>query len=167
MLDNSPIHTTLSTQDWLELHDVQVLNQPLYSPDLNPIEYIQLALKRTLYKLHPEFNTIGDTEEEQEAFKAGLKEAQAAIPDTLIQKLILSILHRLATYKVAKGYQIKYQIVYDQFATLKLKFGCSCVEFYRFKVLMKGGVSGGHVRGGAKLLELTVEEELSSQKQNL
>ena len=108
MLDNSPIHTALSTQDWLELHDVRVLDWPPYSPDLNPIEHMWLALKRTLYKLHPEFDTIGDTEEEWEAFEAGLKEAWAAIPDTLIQKLILSMPRRLAAYKAAKGYQTKY-----------------------------------------------------------
>ncbi|KAH8726078.1 hypothetical protein GQ44DRAFT_706380 [Phaeosphaeriaceae sp. PMI808] len=57
------------------------------------IDHKILVLKRTLYKLYPEFNTIGDI---------------AAIPDSLLKKLILSIPDRLAAYKAAKGYQTKY-----------------------------------------------------------
>ena len=67
-----------------------------------------LALKRTLYKLHPEFNTIGDSEEDWKLFEAGLKEVWAAIPDELITKLILSMPDRLEACRVAKGYQTKY-----------------------------------------------------------
>ncbi len=108
MQDNARVHTARSSMDWLELHDVEVLDWPPYSPDLNPIEHMWVALKRTLHKLHPEFDTMGDTEEEWAAFEAALKEAWAAIPDTLIQKLILSMPHRLAACKAAKGYQTKY-----------------------------------------------------------
>ncbi len=63
-----------------------------------------LALKRKLYKLYLEFNTIGDLAEEWEAFKASLKEAWWAIPDTYVEKLIRSMPNRLAAYKAAKGY---------------------------------------------------------------
>ena len=110
MQDNAPIHTADSSLEQLEIYDVRVLNQLPYSPDLNPIEYVQLVLKRTLYKLYPKFNTIGDLVEEQECFKAGLKEAQATIPYTLIKKLILSMLRRLEACKEVKGSQTKYQI---------------------------------------------------------
>ncbi|KAH8723076.1 hypothetical protein GQ44DRAFT_710948 [Phaeosphaeriaceae sp. PMI808] len=68
-----------------------------YSLDLNPIEHAWLALKRTLYKLYPEFDTMGDTVEEW-----------AAIPDSLLKKLILSMPDHLAACKAAKGYQTKY-----------------------------------------------------------
>ncbi|KAH8732411.1 hypothetical protein GQ44DRAFT_697603 [Phaeosphaeriaceae sp. PMI808] len=57
------------------------------------VEEAPTTLKRTLYKLYLEFNTIGDI---------------AAIPDSLLKKLILSIPDRLAAYKAAKGYQTKY-----------------------------------------------------------
>ncbi|KAH8722682.1 hypothetical protein GQ44DRAFT_348547 [Phaeosphaeriaceae sp. PMI808] len=51
---------------------------------------------------------MGDTVEEWVAFEAGLKEAWAAIPDSLLKKLILSMPDRLAACKAAKGYQTKY-----------------------------------------------------------
>jgi archaellum biogenesis protein FlaJ (TadC family) len=94
--------------DWLEAHDVEVLDWPPYSLDLNPIEHIWLALKRKLHKLHPKFNTIGDIAEEWETFDAGLKEAWDAIPNSVIKKLILSMLDRLTAYKATGGYQTKY-----------------------------------------------------------
>ncbi|KAH8711986.1 hypothetical protein GQ44DRAFT_714058 [Phaeosphaeriaceae sp. PMI808] len=81
-----------------------VITRDLWSLDLNPIEHAWLALKRTLYKLYLEFNTIGDIVEEWVAFEAGLKEAWAAIPDSLLKKLILSMPDRLAACKAAKGY---------------------------------------------------------------
>lgn len=108
MQDNSRVHTAQSSLDWLEAHDVEVLDWPPYSPDLNPIGHMWLALKRNLHKLHPEFDTMGDTAEEWEAFEAGMKEAWGAIPDSLIKKLILSMPDRLAACKAAKGYQTKY-----------------------------------------------------------
>lgn len=108
MQDNSRVHTAQSSLDWLEVHDVRLLDWPPYSPDLNPIEHMWLALKKKLHKLHPEFDTMGDTAEEWEAFEAGLKEAWVAIPNSLIKKLILSMPHRLAACKAAKGYQTKY-----------------------------------------------------------
>ncbi|KAH8691750.1 hypothetical protein GQ44DRAFT_765376 [Phaeosphaeriaceae sp. PMI808] len=96
--------TEPSLLDWLEAYDIRLLNWLPYSLDLNPIEYAWLALKRTLYKLYLEFNTMGDTVEEWVAFEAGLKEAWAAIPDSLLKKLILSMPDRLAACKAAKGY---------------------------------------------------------------
>ncbi len=108
MQDNAPIHTAIETLDYLETRDLHVIEWPPYSPDLNPIEHMWLALKRKLHELHPEFDTMGTSDEEWQAFEAGLKEAWAAIPDTLIEKLILSMPKRLTACKAAKGYQTKY-----------------------------------------------------------
>jgi transposase len=105
MQNNVPIHTAESSLEWLEIYDVRVLDWPPSSPDLNPIEHVWLVLKRTLYKLHPEFDTMGDLVEE---FEAGLKEAWATIPNTLIKKLILSMPDRLEACKAVKGYRTKY-----------------------------------------------------------
>jgi hypothetical protein len=66
------------------------------------------ALKRKPYKLYLEFDYIGDSLEEWERFKAGLKEAWAAIPDSLIKKLVRSMLRRLNAVATAKGYQTRY-----------------------------------------------------------
>ena len=40
MQDNAPIHTAHKAEEWFEIHGVQVMIWPPYSPDLNPIEHI-------------------------------------------------------------------------------------------------------------------------------
>ena len=84
------------------------MDWPPYSPDLNPTEHLWWALKKKLHDLHPEFDTIGDSAEEWEAFENGLVEAWFAIPDTLIASLILSMPQRIRAVIQAKGYQTKY-----------------------------------------------------------
>ncbi|KAI1676019.1 Transposase [Pyrenophora tritici-repentis] len=108
MQDNAPIHTATHSRDWLEDHGVATMDWPPYSPDLNPIEHLWWALKKKLHDLHPEFDTIGDSAEEWEAFENGLVEAWFAIPDTLIASLILSMPQRIRAVIQAKGYQTKY-----------------------------------------------------------
>jgi hypothetical protein len=108
MQDNAPIHTAKLSTQWLESHGVATIDWPPYSPDLNPIEHMWWALKRKLHELYPEFDYMGDSLEEWERLEAGLKEAWAAIPDSLIKKLIKSMPHRLNAVTAAKGFQTKY-----------------------------------------------------------
>ena len=37
---NSPAHKAYSVMDWLEANNIDVIEHPLYSPDLNPIEHV-------------------------------------------------------------------------------------------------------------------------------
>ena len=53
-MDNAPIHMSNLVKEWLETHGVWTLDFPLYSPDLNPIKHLWLALKRKIFELHPE-----------------------------------------------------------------------------------------------------------------
>ena len=47
------------------LHElgIQVMDWPPYSPDLNPIENLWAVLKKEIYKLRPELDTIPDNNE--------------------------------------------------------------------------------------------------------
>lgn len=108
MQDNAPIHTAQALKEWLEVHGIATADWPPYSPDLNPIEHLWWALKKKLHQLHPEFDHIGDSEEEWEAFELGLHKAWAAIPDSLISQLIRSMPRRLAAVRQARGYQTRY-----------------------------------------------------------
>jgi hypothetical protein len=108
MQDNAPIHTARASKEWLEVHGVATVDWPPYSPDLNPIEHLWWALKKKLHELHPEFDYMGNSNDEWEAFEMGLHEAWAAIPDTLIAQLIRSVPRRLDAVRQAKGYQTKY-----------------------------------------------------------
>jgi hypothetical protein len=91
MQDNAPVHTAILTKEYLMDHRVWTIDWPPYSPDLNPIEHMWWALKRKLHELHPEFDQLGNSQEEWDLFLEGLKEAWAAIPDKLIRKLITSM----------------------------------------------------------------------------
>jgi len=43
--DNSPVHKAYSVIDWLEANKIDIIEHPLYSPDLNPIEHIRVDLR--------------------------------------------------------------------------------------------------------------------------
>ncbi len=106
--DNASIHKSAAVKDFLEDHGIWTLEWPAICPDLNPIEHMWWALKKTVHKLHPELITIGKSEEDWEALRAALKEAWQTIPNSLIRKLIWSVPRRLAAVRRARGKQTKY-----------------------------------------------------------
>ena len=44
--DNAPVHTASVVTEWSEQQNIQVDEHPPYSPDLNPIEHVWVALKQ-------------------------------------------------------------------------------------------------------------------------
>ena len=107
MQDNAPIHTLRVSRNWLQVHQINTINWPPYSPDLNPIEHLWWALKREAYRRNPNIDSINTTESWAE-FEACLKAAWVAIPNTLIYTLITSMPRRIEACRLARGYQTKY-----------------------------------------------------------
>lgn len=64
--------------------------------------------QKKLHELYPEFDYMGNSEDEWEAFELGLQEAWAVIPDSLIHRLITSMPRRLDAVRQARGYQTRY-----------------------------------------------------------
>lgn len=58
MHDNAPIHTAGLIKGLFEEMGVKVMDQPPYSPDLNPIENLQSILKQHIYRKHPKLEHV-------------------------------------------------------------------------------------------------------------
>jgi hypothetical protein len=107
-MDNAPIHTSKLVREWLERHGVWTLDFPPYSPDLNPIEHLWLALKRKILELHPELEQMGQSMEDLERLIEACKEAWMALDQGLMRRLIDSMERRLKAVRKADGWQTKY-----------------------------------------------------------
>src|SRR5579859_5275916 len=60
--DNASSHTSKKTQEWfrnaIEQHGFTVMDWPLNSPDMNPIEHLGAYLKNELYQRYPDTKTL-------------------------------------------------------------------------------------------------------------
>ena len=109
MQDNAAIHTVKKVKKWFEDMAIELMDWPPYSPDLNPIEHVQVHLKRMVLRLHPELEVCtGKTEEDIKNLETALRDAWQALPDSLFESLEKSMERRVAAVLAAKGQHTKY-----------------------------------------------------------
>lgn len=106
--DNVGIHTSHKVADFMRDHHINVMAWPPFSPDLNPIEHMWMALKDKLHDMYPDLHTDGTSQDARDRLRACLKAAWRAIPGDFILAVINSMPDRLAAMKKARGYQTKY-----------------------------------------------------------
>ena len=97
--DNDPKHTAKIVKKWFRENNVDVLEWPSQSPDLNPIENLWRELKSRVMARKPTNLT------QLEAFA---KEEWAKIPQTTCRKLVDTYKNRLEAVIKNKGYAIDY-----------------------------------------------------------
>ncbi|EKV05087.1 Transposable element tc3 transposase, putative [Penicillium digitatum PHI26] len=61
--DNAPTHTAYVVRDALREMNIEVMEWPPYSPDLNPIENLWALLKAEIYKLRPDLIHMRNNDE--------------------------------------------------------------------------------------------------------
>ncbi|GFU61848.1 transposable element Tcb2 transposase [Trichonephila clavipes] len=99
--DNAPCHHTVAAEQLLEREDIERMDWPARSPDLNPIEYVWDFLGRRLAARTFPPVTIRE-------LRLALQDEWAAMPQQLIDTLILSMGRRCETCLAVRGDHIPY-----------------------------------------------------------
>jgi transposase len=99
--DNDPKHSSKMAKEWIKSHNMEVLDWPSQSPDLNPIEHIWVILKQRLSAYEESPNSMHDlwSRVEQEWYK---------IPVETCKNLIEGMPRRIAAVLSARGGYTKY-----------------------------------------------------------
>ncbi|GFW06206.1 transposable element Tcb2 transposase [Trichonephila clavipes] len=101
MDDNAPCHRTVAAEQLLESEDIQRMVWPARSPDLNSIEHVWDILGRRLAARTLPPVTIRE-------LRLALQDEWAAMPEQLIDTLILSMGRRCETCLAVRGDPIPY-----------------------------------------------------------
>ncbi|GFV20971.1 transposable element Tcb2 transposase [Trichonephila clavipes] len=101
MDDNAPCHRTVAAEQLLESEDIERMDWPARSPDLNPIEHVWDFLGRRLAARTLPPVTIRE-------LRLALQDEWAAMPRQLIDTLILSMGRRCETCLAVRGDHIPY-----------------------------------------------------------
>lgn len=97
--DNDRKHTSQYVKDWFKQKKVTVLEWPSQSPDANPIEHLWDHLERTVAHVRA---TSAD-----ERFRQ-LEAAWTSIPQSVLDKLVDSMEHRLDAIIATRGFPTPY-----------------------------------------------------------
>ncbi|GFW85250.1 DDE_3 domain-containing protein [Trichonephila clavipes] len=101
MDDNAPCHRTVAAEQLLESEDIERIDWPARSPDLNLIEHVWDFLGRRLAARTLPPVTIRE-------LRLALQDEWAAMPQQLIDTLILSMGRRCETCLAFRGDHIPY-----------------------------------------------------------
>lgn len=101
MHDNASIHASKFTKNWLKMNQVEVLDWPAHSPDLNPIENLWGILTRTVFANGRQFGT-------KEELKIAIKDAWDDLLESTLESLNESIPNRIINVISKNGGQIDY-----------------------------------------------------------
>ncbi|GFV75418.1 transposable element Tcb2 transposase [Trichonephila clavipes] len=101
MDDNAPCHRTVAAEQLLESEDIERMDWPARSPDLNPIKHVWDFLGRRLVARTLPPVTIRE-------LRLALQDEGAAMPQQLIDTLILSMGRRCETCLSVRGDHIPY-----------------------------------------------------------
>lgn len=101
MQDNARVHTANLTKNWLQALDIEVLEWPAVSPDLNPIENLWGILTQRVYRDGFLYDTVED-------LKVGIQQAWDEIALLELDMLNKSMPRRCVMTVQSRGHTIAY-----------------------------------------------------------
>lgn len=99
--DNAPCHRARNTKNWLEENNINTLEWPARSPDLNPVENLFGIICKDVYKNGKQFQKVND-------LKNAIISSVEKIPKETLENLINSMQKRLTEVLKNFGASIKY-----------------------------------------------------------
>ncbi|GBL72624.1 Transposable element Tc3 transposase [Araneus ventricosus] len=99
--DNAPTHTSSSTKNYLNSKNVTVLEWPLMSPDLNPIENVWGIMSRKGFENGGQFYSVN-------ALKTSIESAWYNLEPEILQTLIMSMEKRIYDVLLKNGKTLNY-----------------------------------------------------------
>lgn len=98
--DNASIHVSRQSKTWFEDKDIELLDWPAVSPDLNPMENLWGILARKIYANGHQFLSVDE-------LYVAVCNAWREIPFTVLENLINSMPNRVFELIQLKGKQLK------------------------------------------------------------
>ena len=108
MQDNVSIHTAKKVKKWFEDEGVELLEWPLYSSDLNPIEHLWTQLKHWINEHYPELRIMSKSEEDYQCLFQAIREGWDDIGQEAVVNLIKNMDTRVNAVLNAKGWYIRF-----------------------------------------------------------
>jgi transposase len=99
--DNAHAHTARATRDFLQQNNINVMNWPALSPDLNSIEHLWDEIQRRLNEEQPSPTTAAE-------LSVAFQRVWALIPIAFINRLVNSMYRRCAAVINAGGGHTRY-----------------------------------------------------------
>jgi transposase len=95
--DNASIHTSISSRKYIsELNNVELMQWPSRSPDLNPMENLWGILARRVYNNGTQYSTLDQLE-------SAVYDAWYSIENSILQNLINSMTNRMGRVLLNQG----------------------------------------------------------------
>ncbi|KIM93681.1 hypothetical protein OIDMADRAFT_21483, partial [Oidiodendron maius Zn] len=73
--NNIQVYIAILVQEWFAKRDINIIDHPPFSPDINPIENLWKILKAKIIELYPELITINDNNTTRQFLIRAAKEA--------------------------------------------------------------------------------------------
>jgi transposase len=109
MQDNARIHTAYKVKEWFRNEAIPVIDWPLYSPNLNPIEHVWRHLKEWVYENYPGLVELKTGENNiKNSMVEALQNGWNELPNELFESLIVSMERRCKAVIKADGWYTKY-----------------------------------------------------------